>query len=205
MQATRQLILSHLQRHPGASVGDLAAQLGMSLGTVRHHLTVLEREGLVVHRLIRQDVGRPRMAYSLSERGEESFPKQYDRLSAALLAEIKVHYGEEALNELVRGAARRLVEAHGLSRLPIEALEARAQILATLMDREGFSLEWGIDQTGMEIRQHICPYMAVAGEHPEVCLFDRELIRSALGRAVTQFASRMRGDAYCPYRVDLEA
>ncbi len=204
MQSTRQDILSHLQRHPAASVGDLATRLGMSLGTIRHHLSVLERAGLVSHEVLRQEIGRPRMVYSLSERGEESFPKQYDRLSAALLTEIKAQHGDEALMALIRGAARRLTESMGINDLPADAYEARLQSLLKLMDRDGNSLEWKLENGRLQIHQHTCPYQAVAGQHPEVCQFDRELIGCVMGKPVRQIASRIQGDSHCAYEIDLD-
>ncbi len=203
MQSTRQDILSYLQRYPGVSVGDLASHLGMSPGTIRHHLSVLERAGLVAHKAIRQEIGRPRMVYSLSERGEESFPKQYDRLSAALLTEIKAQYGDEVLVELIRGAARRLTKAMGIADLPVDAYEARLRSLMQLMNRGGDSLEWSIENGRLLIRQHTCPYQAVAGQHPEVCQFDRELIGCVMGQPVRQIASRIQGDSHCAYEIEL--
>lgn len=46
----RQVIFAYIQEHPGANFREVARQTGIASGTVRHHLTVLERAGHVVER-----------------------------------------------------------------------------------------------------------------------------------------------------------
>ena len=59
MQTTRQRILEHLQRHGQGTVKDLGQTLGLTSTGIRQHLTVLERDGLVLAREERGRVGRP--------------------------------------------------------------------------------------------------------------------------------------------------
>lgn len=44
----RQRIFAYIQEHPGANFREVARQTGIASGTVRHHLTVLERAGHLV-------------------------------------------------------------------------------------------------------------------------------------------------------------
>ncbi len=44
----RQVIFAYIQEHPGANFREVARGTGIASGTVRHHLTVLERAGHVV-------------------------------------------------------------------------------------------------------------------------------------------------------------
>lgn len=44
----RQRIFSYVQEHPGANFREVARETGIASGTVRHHLTVLERAGHLV-------------------------------------------------------------------------------------------------------------------------------------------------------------
>ncbi len=47
---TRMVIVSYLSANPGAHLRQIARDLGMSMGTLRWHLSVLERNGLVWER-----------------------------------------------------------------------------------------------------------------------------------------------------------
>lgn len=46
----RRAIFEHIQRNPGTSFRETARIVGMAAGTVRHHLNVLQRSGMVVER-----------------------------------------------------------------------------------------------------------------------------------------------------------
>lgn len=46
----RKAIFEHIQRNPGTSFRETARTVGIAAGTVRHHLNVLERAGMVVER-----------------------------------------------------------------------------------------------------------------------------------------------------------
>ncbi len=67
MQTTRQQILEYLQRHGRATVKELGQVLRLTSTGIRQHLTVLERDGLVVAREERGRVGRPTLVYTLPE------------------------------------------------------------------------------------------------------------------------------------------
>lgn len=54
----RQSIFAYVQEHPGANFREVARSTGIAAGTVRHHLTVLERAG---HLVERQHLGTVRL------------------------------------------------------------------------------------------------------------------------------------------------
>ncbi|MGD8822853.1 MAG: ArsR family transcriptional regulator, partial [Anaerolineales bacterium] len=112
MQETRKNILEYLQHHGSACVHELAEHLALSVGTVRHHLNVLERDDLVENQEIRHGVGRPKLVYTLSPAGLETFPKKYDWLSNALLDELKARLDPSLVSSVLRGIARRVLEKY---------------------------------------------------------------------------------------------
>ena len=89
MQTTRQEILDHLQKHGRATVKELGQLLGLTSTGIRQHLTVLERDGLVLAREERGRVGRPTLVYSLTDKAESLFPRGYDELANPLLEELR--------------------------------------------------------------------------------------------------------------------
>ncbi len=203
MNDTRKQILARLQRHPGLSVGDLAEHFKLSLGAVRHHLTILERDALISSESMRQPVGRPCIVYELTEKGEESFPKQYDRLSNVILDTVKEDQGSRGLRSFLRKVGDRIIEQSGFELQSDTSIEQRAQLLGAIMDREGFSLEWKRDENELKITQHSCPYQAVASSHQEVCQLDEHLIERVIGKPVKRLEHRSKGDCVCAFNIQL--
>ena len=69
MKSTRERILDVLHSNPRSSINDLAEAVGINAISVRHHLNNLEADGLIQYDEERHGVGRPRLVYSLTERG----------------------------------------------------------------------------------------------------------------------------------------
>lgn len=203
MKGTRQEILAHIQRHPGLSAGDLAQHFDLSIGAVRHHLAILERDALIQSESHRLPVGRPCNVYELTEEGEESFPKQYDRLTNVLLDTYEEEQGVRKLGQFLHRAADRLIEQTSHNLDTRASVEERAGLLAEIMDREGFSLEWRRSGDELLIIQHSCPYQSVVGNHPEVCQLDEHLIQTVMGGRTRRVDHRSKGDCTCTFRLDL--
>ncbi len=75
MTSSRDKILYILLTYPGSTINDLAEAVGINGISIRHHLTVMEAEDLVTATEERHGVGRPRLTYTLTEKGVEEFPQ----------------------------------------------------------------------------------------------------------------------------------
>ena len=89
MKSTRDRILQTLLEHPQSTVIDLANAVNINGISVRHHLSSLLADGLVVAEEVRHGVGRPKQVFSLTENGLERFPTRYLRLTNRLLDQLK--------------------------------------------------------------------------------------------------------------------
>src|SRR5690606_7396901 len=67
MSSTREQILNLTRSRAQATTAELAEYLAISPVSVRHHLSTLMAEGLVRSQEVRHGVGRPHLAYSLTE------------------------------------------------------------------------------------------------------------------------------------------
>src|SRR3989337_1077020 len=85
LQSSKHEILAYLKRTGGSAVDGVAQALGLAPVTVRQHLTALQRDDLVESSAIRRPTGRPHYEYRLTRRGEDTFPRRYDRLAGMLL------------------------------------------------------------------------------------------------------------------------
>ena len=88
MEDVRWQILQLLQSGTAETVEQLLRALGLAPATVRRHLDILQRDGLVTYRLVRKKAGRPEYSYYLTEAGQESLPKDYHRLLGLLVQEM---------------------------------------------------------------------------------------------------------------------
>ena len=199
-QSTRETILYTLKTAHEAKVEELAVAAGISPVTVRHHLNGLQADGLVEVRSIRRKIGRPYYVYTLSEKGNELFPKKYYSLTNRLLDEMKEQLPATMISKLFSGVVNKIVEEH---RSDFESLpfERKLDYLIRLFSQEGFLAEWEKTDNGYSLNEYSCPYLAMGQTHAEVCGLDRELMISVLELPVKQKSCMLNGDTYCQFVV----
>lgn len=208
MQSTRGRILSQLKRTGGSSVDELAGEVGVGRMTVRQHLTRMERDGLVSSKEVRRPAGRPHFVFRLTDQGEETFPKRYDRLAELILEEACLLEGSE-IDGLGPGDKKRLlfermadrVLAQHQSKVEGKNLSQRVVEVARILDDEGGFAEWRPVGGGFEITDYNCVYRRVAGAHDELCSWHVSLLGRLLGSGVecSQFISK--GASSCRFIV----
>jgi predicted ArsR family transcriptional regulator len=203
MQATRQQILDFLRRHGRATVKELDGHLGLTSTGVRQHLTVLEREGLVMAHEERGRVGRPALVYELTEQGDTLYPKSYDQLANLLLEEVRDLAGAQALQTLLRRVAARFADQYR-ERVDGRTLPERVAEATAIIVERGSLADCSPDGEDWLIRQYTCPFPKVAGQNSCVCSMDVEFVRLLAGADARLTTSLLRGDDACTYRVRRE-
>lgn len=88
MQSTRARIIELLRAAGDATVEDITNGLALAPATVRRHLDVLLRDGLVEMRSERLPLGRPHFVFSLTDLGLEALPARQMYLVGAVLETI---------------------------------------------------------------------------------------------------------------------
>ncbi len=182
---TRQRILAYLQKVSTASAAEMARALGCTVANVRHHLSILAKDGRVVVAYRRAEGrGRPVQVYSLSP------ALTGDNLAAlvdALLDEQRLSPERLAKRLLESQTLDGLSYMHRLSRL-IEQLNAMH-----------YQAYWEAGAEGPRILFGRCPYAAVIERHPELCAVDEAIIQQGLGHP-TRLVSRIeRGQGKCVF------
>lgn len=163
-------------------VGQLAEHVGLHHNTVRSHLDVLLRAGLVTGETEKRELpGRPRVVY-------QPAPPVADEESGGfrLLAHILTTYlaGSAADPEAEATEAGRIWGRYLIDRpKPFERIspkEALSRVNA-LLSRLGFAPELVEDTPDRRILLHRCPFQDLAVTHPEItCSVHLGLIRGAL-------------------------
>jgi DeoR family transcriptional regulator, suf operon transcriptional repressor len=208
MQTTKGQILGLLKRRARQTVDGLAEELGLAPMTIRQHLTSLERDGFVTAETERQAKGRPHYVYSLTSKGENTFPKRYDRLAAQMLEEIgrldPVDIADlspaERSEYVLDRIADRIVRQH-LTRLRGCSTEERVREVAAILQEESGFVEWSKTDGGYEIVDYNCIYRTLTETQTSACTWHQRIIGDLVAlppEAGGQFAS---GGTCCRYIV----
>lgn len=203
MQKTRRQILDILKREGTATLEALARGIGLSPVTIRAHLSVLERNNLILADEVRGRVGRPHFVYSLTDGAESHFPAVYDAVAHRFLEAIKAIAEPDQMDRLLTQVAERWA-AEKAGRLIGKGLEERVVEVVRIRTEEGAMAEWERLEGGYVIRQHHCAASRLSHLHPEVCLAELEYIRRMLGVSVHRESWARNGDRQCVYRVAIQ-
>jgi predicted ArsR family transcriptional regulator len=183
-------------------VNDLAEAVDINPISVRHHVTKLEAEGLIQSEEERHGVGRPRLVYSLTNKGMEQFPQRYLQLTLRLLQQLKANLSEKALGEVFQDLA---VEIAGELTQGVDledlTLEERLQLLQEVLTAEGYIVNLQEEEDNYYILGASCPYHHVGEDYPEICLVDQELIAHFVSSTPERVECILDGDKQCKYRI----
>jgi predicted ArsR family transcriptional regulator len=209
VETTRQTILDILRRRKQATIEELTHFLGLAPATIRRHLDILMRDSLVSVGQVRRETGRPHYVFSLTEAGEDLFPKNYIRLTNRLIEEIVNLDAEETrdrsgleLAELVfEKMAERMAQTYA-SRVTGATLVARLEEVVNLLSSEGIIFEWRGGEGGYYLLGHGCPCRRVANAHTQMCSHDQRLLATLLRAEVESVEpATMDEETYCAYWV----
>lgn len=201
-RTTRDVILHSIKSSPHSTVEELAEAADVSPVTVRHHLNALLAAGAIEAASVRRKVGRPYYVYSLSEQGQELFPKRYVRLTNRLLGQMKDRLPQALIDEIFAGVVDNVLEEHRgeFEHLP---LEGRLEYLVELLAEEGFLSTWEKTDSGFRLVEYSCPYLSLGVAHAEVCTFDKKLMDGVLQLPVQQESCMLHGADCCQFTVSI--
>ncbi|MBI3359539.1 MAG: ArsR family transcriptional regulator [Chloroflexi bacterium] len=200
MSATREVILKTLKSRGTMTIADLAASLGVSPVSIRHHLSSLQAEGLIAAEEARHGVGRPHLVYSLTEAGLERFPAKYVRLSGRLLDELKATLPTTAIEAIFERMAESMVADYA-HRLAGKSLDQKMSLLVEMLGEEGFMAGWNMVGETYQLTEYNCPYFRIGQKHPEVCRIDQTLISHVLELPVEKNSCVLDGDERCIFTI----
>jgi predicted ArsR family transcriptional regulator len=200
MKSTKDRILQTLLRKSKLTINELAEAVEINPISVRHHLSNLEKEGLIAAEEERHGVGRPRLVYSLTEDGMERFPTKYLRLTTRLLAQMKESMPGPVVAQLFNQVAEDLASQYAADIKGLN-MEERLDFVKELLAQEGFTVEWEMKNGQYEIHEISCPYYQIGVAHPEVCTMDQTLISKMLAVPANKVQCILSGGSHCTYVV----
>jgi predicted ArsR family transcriptional regulator len=195
MAGRQEDILLYLKSQGSATLGEVAAALGMTKQGALRHLDSLSSEGLVTVEPRKHGRGRPAHEYALAAKAGDHFPQGHKELAHELVEFLP----QDQLRAFFKRRARTLEAEYG-ARLAGLDLEARVQELARLASEHGHMADVVKGEDGgYEIRHHNCPIADVAalGGHP--CQVERDMYRRLLGAPVKRESWIPDGVPSCNY------
>lgn len=205
MSVSRDNILTIIRQNNGVNVDDLARQMDLAPATVRRHLDILERDGLVSHTEVRKPTGRPQYAFHLTEKGHDSVPKDYSRLLVELVQGIKSIpstelggvSGTDVLKATLTGIGQKRAEEYGRGRAPIEAVRAA-------LEAGGHDPIIESNDEGLRVRVTNCPYRKASTDDSVICIADESMMTSLLGDGIVHESSIAEQQGECVYSLSKE-
>jgi DeoR family suf operon transcriptional repressor len=192
-------LLVALRKEQPLTAGELGARFGLTANALRRHLKELEDAGLVRFRREVRGVGGPVYAYSLTEQGEQLFPRSYANPLADALEVVRAEQGPEGVVRIFRRRWEALADEAKpvLASLP---LADRARALVAMLSANGYMAEIeSASPNDALIREHNCAVREIALRFPEVCTAEAAFIEEFLGTAVSRQSHMMHGCKSCEY------
>jgi predicted ArsR family transcriptional regulator len=185
-ERTRTRIIASL-RAGEKTVRELKEEMELTGNAIRLHLENLEREGLVSISGTRAGSRKPHNVYKLTPHARKAHFEGCEPLLSDLLAAISTCLSPFKVREIVTDTAHRMAtkhppSGHGKGGNKHDRLENSLALLRKLGGSPRLEREDGI----LRIESASCPWAAVSGRHPEVCLIAEKLLSELLGTEVRQ-------------------
>jgi len=201
MHPTRARILRLIRGSGGITLSELRRQTGLSRSTLRQHLSVLTRDGLVSAQFIRQRTGRPPLLYRLTPRAELAAPQTYAAFLRALFAAIA---DRARMEEIFDEMGERLAARHAeILRLPDPGARLEAARRIFFPDAESTAVEQ--TEVGYQFSLYTCPLAPVAMEFRDLCCMARGVLERMTGAEIGQTEWILRGDPRCTFELRVPA
>jgi DeoR family suf operon transcriptional repressor len=199
---TRNRVLRSLLLNQKRTVNELAEAVDINPISVRHHVTKLEAEGLILSEEERHGVGRPRLIFSLTPKGMEQFPQRYLQLTLRLLEQLKSSLPEKVLGNIFKEVAEGIAEdlTHDINLEDLD-LKERLELLQEVLTAEGFMVDIQEEEGNFYVVEASCPYHHVGEDYPEICVVDQELIAHFVSSTPKRVECILEGDKQCKYLI----
>lgn len=178
----------------------MAFSLNISRNAVKQHLVGLEKQQLVKEAALTSTGGRPARNYTLTEKGVNSFPKQYAWFCNLLLSNLAAEMSTEALEKMMWNMGVKLAESLALQ-FSHKNAQQKLETLIELMQSLGYHAELEQREGQLSVKAINCVYHDLAKQHPELCQFDRALISTLLDSPVEQTECMAKQDCACRFRM----
>lgn len=201
---TKDKILELIKKESAMTVNDLTNRLNITHMAVRKHLATLEKENYIYAVEVKQPMGRPTLVYSLTDKGEHSFPKNYETITLEFLQDLEEIHGEEVIYDLFKRREARLTKEYE-EKLRGKDPKSKVKEIVHIQNEKGYMSELKqIDENVYELTEYNCPILAVATKYNVACECETELFKNILDTdGVKRIDCKTEGGNHCTFRFEL--
>ena len=182
MPNARQNILDYILEQQSTTVEELSKVFQVTPANIRHHLSILIRQGSVKVTGYKNQTerGRPAQVYSATQQINRN---NLDHLADALISSLQYLTGPGEINNLLKEVASRLGTEFKIPLTnPTRLLYSTIQSLNYM----NYQAHWEAHIDNPRIMLGHCPYRAILDKHPELCRLDALLLEHLLDTPVRQ-------------------
>jgi predicted ArsR family transcriptional regulator len=207
VHSVRKHILQILKENEGATVAELADQLGMAPVSVRHHLDILQGDNLIcIDRVVRKgSVGRPQQLYVLTDEAVGYFPNNFAALAGNLARQLKQVLPPDQVQCAFRAMAHEIASELSNPLASNEPIEERLTQVTEFLNQRGYLAHWEAiserPDDGYLLHKCNCPYAGVSTEHRELCLMDQTLVEELVGEPCRRTQAMVENAHCCTYHI----
>ncbi len=201
MVSTREKILAFLERRGTASAVELSKALKLTSANIRHHLRILQNEGVIVPLRVGQTSGRGRPAYLYALRDQQK-AHNLERLCSALLQYLRSAGTSHELDMQLRSIAQELVAKKATS--TTMSITQRLIITTNILNEMSYRASWEAHREAPTIKFSHCPYASIVDSFPELCQIDRYLLETLMHLPIETLTTREispTGETICRFRL----
>jgi predicted ArsR family transcriptional regulator len=194
-------LLDLIRREGPVTVSDMADRLGVTATAIRNRLTRLIGSGLVVRKTEPGGRGRPRHTYQASVEAHKKLGQNYADLAVVLWEELMQSVEDRKLRRLIFGRITDRMADVYRSQLKGDAWQGRMVQLGTILHDRGIEAEVTHGDGGSLpiLKQHSCPYFALAEVDRTVCSMERKMFEKVLGQGLRLSQCRLDGHRSCDF------
>jgi predicted ArsR family transcriptional regulator len=201
MVSTREKILAFLERRGATSAIELSQALKLTPANIRHHLRILQKEGVIVPLCVGQTSGRGRPACLFALRDQQK-AHNLERLCSALLQHLRSAASPNEQEAYLRSIAQELVAEKGTS--PAMTVTQRLILTTQILNEMSYKASWEAHREAPTIKFSHCPYASIVDSFPELCQIDRYLLETLMHLPIETLSTgeiSPGGDTLCRFRL----
>ncbi len=194
-------LLDLIRRQGPLTVAEMGQALGVTPTAIRNRLSRLVGSGMVERRSEPGSRGRPRHTYRASAEAHRRLGQNYADLAVALWGELMQAVEDRKLRRLLFGRVTDRLAEQYRNQVWGDGWEGRMVQLGTVLHDRGIEAEVPLGDGGLlpVLRQHSCPYFALAEVDRAVCAMERKMFEKVLGQALRLSHCRLDGDRSCDF------
>lgn len=197
----KELLQLLLRNKSGLTVDELAEQLRITRNAVRQHLAALGTDGLVAASATRPSGGRPQQLYTLTDRGNEVFPRHYSWFARLAVESITREHGAAGLRKRLVEMGTAVGEQLRAQYAGADTRQRKVAVLAQVMDQLGYNARaTAASDKSPAVEADNCVFHELAMKNPEICQFDLAMMGALTESKVDHQECMARGGNICRFK-----